>query len=89
MLIMVDETVIEIWDKRGHVLPFGVRRNTWHPGSFFVVVKVMSRNKVWGYMYKQGVLTKDFKGSDTFQLLSCAGCYQWEYVALNGDFFPF
>lgn len=83
---MVNDTVIEIWDNHGHVLPFGVRRNTWHPKSCFVVTMVVSRNKVWGYMYKQGVLTKGFKVSDkidTVQLLSCAGCYQWEYVDIE------
>jgi hypothetical protein len=73
--------VFEIWDSIGGVVPFKVRRWSW--SSCFLVEKTELNKdacvgkmygKAWGRFVRNGVV------ADLFEVLGCAGCYQWKIV---------
>jgi hypothetical protein len=78
-----NRNVFQLWMENSKVLPFKVRRFSWHPTTFFEVKRVEAKwdyykrtgklyGSAYGYMYVRGELVdKDIQ-------LSCAGCYQWE-----------
>jgi len=48
--------VFQIWDKLERKTPFKVRRWTWHPDTFFEIIKVEITPKNWEYYEKTGNL---------------------------------
>jgi len=68
--------VFQIWMENNKVLPFKVRRWSWHPSTFFLVKRIEIKpdsvyGKAYGDMYLHGKLAEENI------LLNCAGCYQW------------
>lgn len=90
--------VFQIWKEHGELVPFAVRRHSWNPLSFFIVTSVEIKNFPYGnasgyfISYKNAKPTEDgyfeidlteIEKKESLQGLSCAGCYQWEYVPLR------
>ncbi len=80
------KNVFQLWVENDKVLPFRVRRLSWHPTTFFEVKRV--ENVKWDYYEKTGDLYGSAYGdmylrdqlADENKLLKCAGCYEWEKV---------
>lgn len=85
---VVWRNVFELWLANGKVLPFSVRRWSWHPETYFVVRRVWVSEKAWSYFSVKGKLYGDAFGdfylrgklSSSDIRLECSGCYQWVIV---------
>jgi hypothetical protein len=90
---MFEKNVFQIWREHGEVVPFKVRRWSWSYPTYAVVTEVIVTEKNLAYyadtgkLYGKvkGFLVKDGRRADYGQCLSCAGCYQWEYVPVKGE----
>ena len=85
------KNVFQLFVDNGERTPFDVRRMTWHPTTYFRVVKVViprggavSRyrnygdDKIFGHAWGYLYLRGEApKNLDTWDKLGCAGCYQW------------
>jgi len=69
-----DRNVFQIWDDRGRVVPFRVRRDRWSEHSWFVVTRIEIKKWPYGCAYGQ------FCGEGPEIPLNCAGCYEWEDI---------
>jgi hypothetical protein len=79
------KNVFQLWLENIKILPFKVKRFSWHPSTYFVVKRIEANwdyynktgnlyGKAYGDIYLRAKLTKQ----DT--ILECAGCYQWEII---------
>lgn len=92
MLEPFSRNVFQIWRDNGERVPFRVRRWSWNWYCFAVVVDIVISEKDMEYEVDTGKLYGKAEGRFFMRgkerrcdgCLSCAGCYQWEFVG-DGD----
>jgi hypothetical protein len=83
--LVANKNVFQLWEANGKKLPIKVRRWSWHPTTYFLVVSVKIKQDYYektgkfygeasGNMFLRGNLTEEDSKLDN------AGSYQWELI---------
>ena len=85
--------IFELWRHNGELLPFGARRASWAETTHVVVEEIEIRRwpygDAFGWVYVRGEKQPRLDAKVPFSArgvpdISCAGSYQWSFVALPG-----